>query len=116
MENKKDNKKTGNYGEDFATEYLISQKYKIIGRNITYPFGEIDILAEDKKIIVIVEVKTVWGTGWGSAIELVRRKKEKKLRLLARAIEREYPKKDIRVDIIGIDSGKLTHIKNAVEG
>lgn len=110
------NKSTGNYGEDLACDYLIEQKYKIIGRNITYPFGEIDILAEDRKTIVIIEVKTVWGAGWGSAVELVRRKKEEKLRLLARAIEREYPKKDIRIDIIGIDSGKLTHIINAVEG
>jgi putative endonuclease len=110
------NKATGNYGEDLACDYLIKQKYKILGRNIIYPFGEIDILAEDKRAIVIIEVKTVWGAGWGSAVELVRRKKEKKLRLLARAVEKDYPEKDIRIDIIGIDSGKLTHIKSAVEG
>ena len=114
--NKTKNKATGNYGEDLACEYLIKLKYKILGRNITYPFGEIDILAEDKGTIVIVEVKTVKGSGWGSAHDLVRHKKQEKLRLLALALEKQYPQRDIRIDVVGIDEEKIEHIKNAVEG
>jgi putative endonuclease len=111
------NKKTGNYGEDLACEYLIEQKYKILERNLTFPFGEIDILAEaPTKTIVIVEVKTVTGDGWGSAHDLVRHKKQKKLRLLALAIEKEYPGCDIRIDVIGIDGEKIEHLENAVIG
>ena len=110
------NKKTGNYGEGIAVKYLESINYKILGRNISYPFGEIDILADDRGTIVIVEVKTVKGTGWGSAVDLVRNKKQQKLRLLALEIEREYPNKNIRIDVIGIDNGKINYIKNAVEG
>lgn len=109
------NKKTGNWGENKAAEYLVGLGYEIIERNLKLFCGEIDILARDKKTIVIVEVKTVWGSGWGTALELVRRKKEKKLRLLAKVIEKDYPKENIRIDVIGIDSGVLTHIKNAVE-
>jgi len=110
------NKTTGNAGEDLATEYLGKLKYKILGRNISYPFGEIDILAQDKGTIVIVEVKSVRGGGWGSAHDLVRYRKQQKLKLLALAIEKDYPRSDIRVDVIGIDNGKIEHIKNAVEG
>jgi len=110
------NKKTGNAGEDLAAEYLISKKYKILGRNLSYQFGEIDILSEDHGIIVIVEVKTVKGSGWGSAVDLVRAHKQEKLRLLALAIEKEYPNKNIRIDVIGIDNGKINHIQNAVVG
>ncbi|MCX6810325.1 MAG: YraN family protein [Candidatus Berkelbacteria bacterium] len=110
------NKSTGNWGEDRATGYLEKIGYEIIERNLKLFCGEIDILARDKKTIVVVEVKTVWGSGWGTAIELVRRKKEKKLRLLASVITKDYPKENIRVDVIGIDSGVLTHIKNAVGG
>ncbi len=113
---KSKNKSTGNAGEDLAAEFLNRQKYKIIGRNISYPFGEIDILAQDRETIVIVEVKTVRGSGWGSAVDLVRNKKQQKLRLLALEIEREYPGKNIRIDVIGIDNGKINYIKNAVEG
>lgn len=113
---KSKNKSTGNVGEDLAVEYLISKKYRIIGRNITYSFGEIDILAQDSGVIVIVEVKTVSGGNWGTAKDLVRHKKQKKLRLLALVVEKEYPNRDIRVDVIGIDEGKIEHIKNAVTG
>lgn len=109
------NKSTGNWGEDRAVEYLTEIGYEIIERNLKIFCGEIDILARDKKTIVIVEVKTVWGSGWGTAAELVRRKKEKKLRLLALVIAKDYPKENIRIDVIGIDSGVISHIKNAVE-
>jgi len=110
------NKETGNYGENLATEYLEKLGYKILERNLKLFCGEIDILAEDRGTIVIVEVKTVSGFGWGSAHDLVRYKKQKKLKLLARAVEKEYSNRDIRIDVIGIDEEKIEHIKNAVEG
>jgi putative endonuclease len=113
--NKTNNKKTGNLGEDIAAEFLEKIGFKIIKRNLTFPFGEIDILAESpSKTIVIVEVKAVSGDGWGSAHDLVRYKKQKKLKLLALAIEKEYPGCDIRIDVIGIDEDKIEHIENAV--
>lgn len=110
------NKLTGNAGEDLAEEYLVSKRYKILGRNLMYPFGEIDILAEENGTIVIVEVKTVKGSGWGSATDLVRFKKQEKLKLLALAVLNDYPGRNIRIDVIGIDSGKIDHIENAVSG
>ena len=82
------------------------------------PFGEIDILAKEKKTIVIVEVKTVRGSGFGLAQELVRYKKQKKLILLASALEQKYPKSTIRIDVVGVEISKgepiITHLENAV--
>ena len=115
--NKKMNKLTGNRGEDIAAEFLEKIGYKIIKRNLTFPFGEIDILAESpSKTIVIVEVKAVSGDGWGSAHDLVRYKKQEKLKLLALAVGKEYPGYNIRIDVIGIDGDRIEHIENAVEG
>ncbi|MFA4995927.1 MAG: YraN family protein [Patescibacteria group bacterium] len=112
------NKSTGNMGEDLAAEYLIKNKYKILGRNINIKVGEIDILADDRGTIVIVEVKTVRGSGFGLAQELVRFKKQNKLKLLARALTQKYPNKTIRIDVIGVDYScgepKIEHIINAV--
>lgn len=51
-------KQTGNRGEDYAAEYLKKHKYKIIERNYSKPYGEIDIIAEQKEYLVFVEVKT----------------------------------------------------------
>jgi putative endonuclease len=108
------NKATGNWGEDRASEYLKTLGYKILERNLRLFCGEIDILAEDRKTIVLVEVKTVSGAGFGEAVELVRYKKQEKLKLLASALTQEYPKRDIRIDVIGVDGDRITHYKDAV--
>lgn len=118
MFDKTKNKSTGARGENEAEKYLLALGYKILGRNINFSFGEIDILAEDHQVIVIVEVKTVRGTGFGLAQELVRFKKQQKLKMLARALEQKYPNRTIRIDVIGIEFGdgepKIDHIRNAV--
>ena len=119
MANKQQNKFTGNIGEELAAEYLINKGYRIIERNLRLFCGEIDILAEDKKTIVVVEVKTVRGGGFGLAQELVRWKKQKKLKLLGRAIEQQYPDRTIRIDVIGVDCSAgepaIEHLISAVE-
>lgn len=113
------NKSTGNEGEQRAYEYLVSKGYKILERNLKLFCGEIDILAEDRGTIVIVEVKTVSGSGFGDAVDLVRYKKQIKLRTLARAISQEYPNRTLRIDVIGVDKyaggdEAINHIENAV--
>ena len=114
------NKSTGNEGEDVAAEYLKGRSYKILERNLRLFCGEIDILAEHNRTIVLVEVKTVRGEGFGSAQELVRYKKQQKLCTLGRALEQEYPGRTIRIDVIGVDfssgEAKVEHLENAVEG
>lgn len=105
-------------GEDAAAEYLLNKGYRIIDRNLRLFCGEIDILAEEKKTIVLVEVKTVRGSGFGLAQDLVRYKKQQKLKLLARALSQEYSNSTIRIDVIGVDYSstepKIEHIVNAV--
>lgn len=117
--NKHHNKKTGRCGENEATKYLISLGYKILKRNLELLCGEIDILAQDGRTLVIVEVKTVRGAGFGLAQDLVRRKKQEKLCLLAHSLSQEYPDKTIRIDVIGVDLSnpekpKIEHLINAV--
>ena len=51
------NKFKGGYGEEIATTYLKKKKYKIIEKNYANRIGEIDIIAEDKNVLVFVEVK-----------------------------------------------------------
>lgn len=116
--NKTANKDTGNEGEELAAEYLLKLGYKVLERNLRLFCGEIDILAQDRKTIVVVEVKTVRGSGFGLAQDLVRYKKQEKLKLLGRVIEQKYPTSTVRIDVIGIDyssaEAKIEHIVNAV--
>ena len=53
-----DTKLTGAYGEVTAARYLRDHGYTILDANYRTRLGEIDIIAENRKYIVFVEVKT----------------------------------------------------------
>lgn len=56
---KSSKKQIGKKGEDTAVKFLMKQKFKILDRNYNKKWGEIDIIAEKKRKIHFVEVKTV---------------------------------------------------------
>lgn len=49
---------TGNLGEKKVAKFLKKNKFKISARNYSCKYGEIDIIAENKDLILFVEVKT----------------------------------------------------------
>lgn len=53
-----DKKGLGDAGEKLAEKYLKSLGFKIIRKNYSSPFGEIDIIAREKDTLVFVEVKS----------------------------------------------------------
>lgn len=53
----------GKEGESAACLFLARKEYRVIGRNVRYPWGELDIVAKSPDgILVFVEVKTVSGS------------------------------------------------------
>jgi len=111
-----DTRQLGASGEDRAAVYLSHLGYEILDRNRRYSFGEIDILARDGKVIVLVEVKTGRTGQFGYAIERVGPKKQRKLRQLASRLEQDYQMATVRIDLVNVDGEEaVTHIKNALE-
>jgi putative endonuclease len=47
----------GHLGEHLAVRYLLAEEFEIIDTNITYSFGEIDILAKKEDELYFFEVK-----------------------------------------------------------
>jgi len=112
----KDSKTTlGRLGEQVAVTYLEQQGFKIIARNFKTDFGEIDILAKKKDVLVIVEVKAVAGKGI-KAVENITAKKLAKLKKLADYCFLHFAPKEIRIDFIGLDFSlsppSLEHLVN----
>ena len=70
----------GKDGENKATLYLKSEGYKIIGRNVRFSIGEIDIVAQNEKYIVVIEVKTRRSAEYCHPIESVHKKKREKIK------------------------------------
>ena len=75
--------KTGRLAEDKTAAFLRKQGYKIIKRNYSCRFGEIDIIAEHKEYIVFVEVKARKQEGVVSAAEAVDGFKKQRIMLTA---------------------------------
>jgi putative endonuclease len=94
----------GKAGEQAAVEYLESVGFRILDRNWRCAEGEIDIVAADRHVFVVCEVKTRSGTRFGTPLEAVGRTKLRRLRKLAvlwlnaHGIRYEL----VRVDIVGL--------------
>ncbi len=58
--------KTGELGEHIAARYLVRKGFKIIERNYTKPWGEIDIVARKGSRVHFIEVKSQTGLTSGA--------------------------------------------------
>lgn len=76
-------KLSGAWGEALAAEYLRKKRYKILAQGYRTRFGEIDLIAQNKKCLVFVEVKTRKSGDFAAAREYVDRRKQDRLRVTA---------------------------------
>lgn len=113
-------KKLGTLGEQYAAKYLQCKHYRILKMNFNCKYGEIDIIAENKGIIIFVEVKTRKSKNYGRGMEAVNFVKQQKIRKVALYYLKENPGyfDGIRFDVIDIilnsnNKFKIEHIENA---
>jgi putative endonuclease len=100
---------TGKMGEDIACRILKKKGYRIMGRNISERFGEIDILAQDSTgVLTFVEVKTIIGDGERFTPEQhFNSEKMRKCKRIAMFYAAEHPRevsdrKGWRVDLVTV--------------
>lgn len=112
----------GRWGEAAAAEFLRKKRYKIVGMGYNTRFGEIDIIAENRKYIVFVEVKTRRDSSFAEAREFVTA--EKRRRVIAAAelyLAENRTDKQPRFDVIEVyaplgtqtERPQINHIENA---
>ncbi len=110
----------GQLGEQVASEHLRRRGYRIVERNYRTRWGELDIVALDRRTLVFCEVKTrrVLGGARGP-LESVHQLKRARVRRMAGrwlADRRDRPYADeLRFDAIGVTfgpSGELTSIEH----
>jgi putative endonuclease len=76
-------KETGTAGEMLAVRLLVRKGFRVLGTNVRSPFGEIDIVAEDRGTVVFVEVKSKRGRRRGLPEEMLTPWKRRRLTRLA---------------------------------
>ncbi|MCC2640264.1 MAG: uncharacterized protein K0S45_677 [Nitrospira sp.] len=112
----------GDEGEGRAEAYLRRQGFRILGRNVRSPLGELDLIADDQGVLVFVEVKRRRSGVYGGAAEAVDARKRAKLIQLAAQYLAQHRIRDraCRFDVVLIqdDIGAaeaLQHIPNAFD-
>jgi len=109
---------TGREGEAKAADYLRRKKYEIMGANYRCRFGELDLIAKKRELVVFVEVKLRKNDRFGAAADAVTLSKQEKLRKAAASWLASHDcDAPARFDVIEIytDTGRINHIENAFE-
>ena len=73
----------GAWGEDQAAHFLKKKGYRILARNYSCRFGEIDLIVSDRRYLVFVEVKLRKSDFVARAAEFVDYRKQNRLRTTA---------------------------------
>lgn len=69
----------GTWGESLAAEYMKKKRYRLVACNYHCRLGEIDLICQNRKYLVFVEVKLRKTDTFGTAGEFVGPEKQKKL-------------------------------------
>jgi len=108
----------GKHGEQLAIDFLIENGYEILERNYRFDKAEVDIIAQQKDILAVVEVKTRSSLDFGNPQDFV---KPKQIKNLVKAVD-EYVTEnnldvEVRFDIIAIlqkgNAFEIEHLENA---
>ena len=113
-------RKSGTHWEKTAESFLRDQGLKLLHRNFSSRFGEIDLIMEDEKTVVFIEVKFRKNNHHGSGADAVTFHKQNKISRTAAwylAMNTHRAEQFCRFDVISIDPKKrdqgIDWIKNA---
>jgi len=103
----------GRHGEQLAAEYLQQAGMRILDRNWRCAEGELDIVAAQRQVLVVCEVKTRSSDRYGTPLEAITRQKQRRLRRLAIrwVVAHGVLFDEIRIDAVGVlraSSGEFT--------
>jgi putative endonuclease len=93
----------GHQAEQLALDYLQSCGLRLLERNFRGRFGEIDLIMQEGKTLVFVEVRLRKSKGFGGAEASITSAKQNKLRLTASQYLQRYGEQACRFDTIFLD-------------
>ncbi|MEO2066228.1 MAG: YraN family protein [Desulfurobacteriaceae bacterium] len=104
-------------GEEIASRLLQKKGYRIIARNFTSYWGEIDIVAlePETETLVFVEVRLRKNSDFGHPLETIDSGKVERIKKTALLFLEKNPTnwESVRFDVIAILGEEVIHIPNA---
>jgi putative endonuclease len=102
---------------------LIAKGYEIVARNWRCESGEVDLVAQDRDCLVLVEVRTRRGQRMGSPEESITSAKQARLVTLAEAyVQSNDWLGPWRLDVVAVEMDqrgrllRIDHYENAITG
>ena len=120
----KSSKLRGAWGEALAAEYLRKKRYKILAQGYSCRFGEIDLIAQDRKNLIFVEVKLRKAADFAQARDYVDKRKQDRIRVTASLYLSQNPTNlQPRFDVIEIyapdgpqtEKPAISHLEDAFQ-
>lgn len=95
----------GDEGERLASKHLKSLGYKILEKNYHCRTGEVDILASKGEVLIFVEVKARGSERFGTALEAVDQRKQRRIISAARhwMAAKGLVDTAVRFDVVAVD-------------
>ena len=115
---------TGRWGESLAADYLQKKHYQLVALNYRCRFGEIDLIVQNRKYLVFVEVKLRKNDEFARAAEFVDLRKQNRIRTTAQLwLSTHETELQPRFDVVeiyapdGADTGKpvINHMEDAFQ-
>lgn len=98
------NRKRGSEGEEIATKFLADKGFKILERNYSTKFGEIDLVVIKDNILRFVEVKLKKGDFFGAPEEMIGASKLSRVIRMSEFYLMEKPEMAKKYEIYSIDA------------
>lgn len=102
--------------ENRALTFLENQGFHLIAKNFLTPLGEIDLIGQIADVLIFVEVKARKSAQFGSALEMVTKSKQIKVRKTAQVFLQQYPHyhhAECRFDVIGMTGDDIQWVQAA---
>jgi putative endonuclease len=118
---KRSTKEKGQEGERLAVRFLEDRGLRILDLNYRNRIGEIDIVAEDRGVLVFVEVRTLKASAGHSPEETIQWKKQQRISRTALAYiqYKRLEDRPARFDVVSVtldgNRSALRHIPDAFE-
>lgn len=104
---------SGHQAELIAKDYLQKQGLTWVASNVSYPFGELDIIMQEHDAWVFIEVKYRATQHFGGAISAISNKKIARLRKAAAYyLQQHQINAPCRFDLLAIEGSKIHWLKN----
>jgi putative endonuclease len=107
----------GKTGEQLACDYLQSRGLKLLSRNYTSRFGEIDLVMQDGDAVVFVEVRYRKNRSFGgAAVSVTPQKQQRIIKTALYYLQQLSVNQSARFDVVAIEGqGDINWIPDAFQ-